>query len=261
MRLEVSLSSTVETAYDVSYHHALRSALWECLREEFAEAHDANKPVGLSFSNIYPWGDLAVGDNRTVRIASPKRAVLDTLAETLLTRGTLTVGDMGFHVEDVDVQAPGVGEPGTRGYLETATGVVCRITPSLAREYGLSTPNRNNPNVPDTFWRPEHGLNPLKHVLNRSIKQSHDQFGDTETYDYDMEQELFNSYEPIKDDTTYAVPFEPTAGVERTYIVSKWRLGYRVRDETHRYLLNLALDCGVGQRREHGFGFANAYTS
>jgi len=30
---------------------------------------------------------------------------------------------------------------------------------------------------------------------------------------------------------------------------------YRVRDDTHRYHLNLALDAGIGQRREHGFGF------
>jgi len=52
------------------------------------------------------------------------------------------------------------------------------------------------------------------------------------------------------------VPASATA-VNRTIILSKWRLRYRVRDDTHRYHLNLALDAGIGQRREHGFGFLN----
>lgn len=260
MRLEVSLRSSAEAEYDVSYHHALRSALWECLRDEFTETHDANEPVGLSFSNIYPWGDLAVNDTRKVRIASPKRGVLNEIAGTLLARETLSVGDMQFDVENIDVHVPDVGEPGTRGYLETATGVVCHLSPTVAEEYDLTTPNRNDRNAPDTFWRPEHGLEPFKHVLRQTIRQSHERFGDPVAYDIPTDQELFNSYEPIKDGCTYAIPFEPTAGVEQTYVVSKWRLGYRVRDETHRYLLNLALDCGLGQRREHGFGFVNVYT-
>jgi CRISPR-associated endoribonuclease Cas6 len=42
-----------------------------------------------------------------------------------------------------------------------------------------------------------------------------------------------------------------------TYVVSKWRLGYRVRDDHHRRHLNLALDCGIGERNSLGFGFVN----
>ncbi|REA02045.1 CRISPR-associated protein Cas6 [Haloferax sp. Atlit-6N] len=260
MRLEVSLRSTVNMPYDRSYHHALRSALWDCLRPEYSAIHESNEPVGLSFSNIFPWGELTAGDRRKLRIASPDRAVLDTLAEALMTTDRLTVGDMEFDVDDISVHAPDVGEPGSRGYLETATGVVCRLSPSLLSDHDLTATRTAADDASPTFWRPAHGLEPFRAVLAQSLTQSHQRFGATETYDIPITGDIFDSFEPIKDGVTYALPFEPTAGVELTYILSKWRLGYRVRDDTHRYLLNLALDCGIGQRREHGFGFVNTYS-
>jgi CRISPR-associated endoribonuclease Cas6 len=66
--------------------------------------------------------------------------------------------------------------------------------------------------------------------------------------------ELFESYELIK---TFALPVTVTEGEELTYVVSKWKLGYRVRDDHHRRHLNLALDCGIGERNSLGFGFVN----
>jgi len=65
---------------------------------------------------------------------------------------------------------------------------------------------------------------------------------------------LFDEYERIK---TYAVPVTVTQGVERTYVLSKFRLGYRVRDDHHRRHLNLALDAGLGERNALGLGFVN----
>jgi CRISPR-associated endoribonuclease Cas6 len=42
-----------------------------------------------------------------------------------------------------------------------------------------------------------------------------------------------------------------------TYVLSKWRFGYEVRDDDHRRHLNLALDTGIGGRNALGFGFLN----
>jgi CRISPR-associated endoribonuclease Cas6 len=67
--------------------------------------------------------------------------------------------------------------------------------------------------------------------------------------DHDIKRELL-----IK---TYALPVTVTEGVERQLVLSKWRLGYKVRDDHHRRHLNLALDAGIGGRNGLGFGFVN----
>jgi len=42
-----------------------------------------------------------------------------------------------------------------------------------------------------------------------------------------------------------------------TYVLSKWKFEYTVRDDHHRRHLNLALDCGLGERNSLGLGFVN----
>jgi len=56
---------------------------------------------------------------------------------------------------------------------------------------------------------------------------------------------------------TFAVPVTVTEGVEMTYVLSKWRFEYQVRDDDHRRHLNLALDTGIGERNGLGLGFIN----
>jgi CRISPR-associated endoribonuclease Cas6 len=48
-----------------------------------------------------------------------------------------------------------------------------------------------------------------------------------------------------------------TEGQEMTYVLSKWEFSYTVRDDHHRRHLNLALDCGLGERNSLGLGFVN----
>jgi len=153
-------------------------------------------------------------------------------------------------VTDVSMLSPDVGEPGTRGVLETGTGVVVRIPPWRCEEYDIETDGEN-----PTFWKPEHAIEPLKTQLENNLDQKHDQFcPDDLPGPTDRSTELFDSYELIK---TFAIPATVTQGVEMTYILSKWRFGYEVHDDHHRRHLNLALDTGVGGRNALGFGFLN----
>jgi CRISPR-associated endoribonuclease Cas6 len=143
--------------------------------------------------------------------------------------------------------------------MDTGTGVFCAFSRQLAEEYDLDTSKIDaGDSETKLFWRPEHGLGVLQDTIRRSLQQTHEHYGD-DYYDgpMDVDAPLFESIEPIKDEVTYPIRFQPATAVDRTVILSKWRLGYRVRDETHRYHLNLALDAGIGQRREHGFGFLN----
>ncbi len=225
--------------------------MWNALEEsEFDERHDEEGPAGLCFSNPFPPRDMEEGDERTLLVAAPERDMLGAIADDFDKSPELNVGEMPFTVTDVSLLAPDVGEPGTRGVLESGTGVLVRLPPWRCEEYSIETDGEN-----PTFWEPEHTIEPLKNQVENNLDKKHGQFcpadlpGPT-----DRSYDLFDSYELIK---TFAIPVTVTQGVEMTYVLSKWRFGYEVQDDHHRRHLNLALDAGIGGRNTLGFGFLN----
>lgn len=225
--------------------------MWRALEDSrFDGLHDDGQPPGLCFSNPFPPGDMSEGDKRTLLVAAPERDMLGLIADDLDANRELNIGEMPFEVEDISLLAPDVGEPGTRGVLESGTGVVVRIPPWRCEEYDIETDGENA-----TFWEPEHTIEPLKTQLENNLDKKHNSFcPDDLPGPSDRDYDLFDSYELIK---TFAIPVTVTQGVEMTYILSKWRFGYEVQDDHHRRHLNLALDTGVGGRNALGFGFLN----
>jgi CRISPR-associated endoribonuclease Cas6 len=261
MRIELALDALADAEYDTSAHHKIRGRIWRAFEDEerYTRVHETDHGVGFAFSNIFPWGHIDEGDRRYLRIASPRRDVLDDLIAHFGRNRMFEVGQMRFEIADISAHAPQIGEAGSTGQLDTGTGVFCALDKRLAEEHGLDTSEiESGDSKTKTFWRPKHGLDALQATIRRSLQRTHELYGD----DYyegpaEVDESLFTEYEPIKDDVTYAIRFQPATAVDRTVILTKWRLGYRVRDETHRYHLNLALDSGIGQKREHGFGFLN----
>lgn len=260
MRIELALDALADAAYD-SAHHKIRGRIWRGLedKQQYVDSHETDHGVGFAFSNVFPWGDIEEGDRRYLRIASPRQDVLDELIIHFGQNRQFEVGQMRFEIAEISGHTPQVGEPGSTGRIDTGTGVFCALSKRLAEEHGLDTSKiKAGESETKLFWRPEHGMEPLQAAIRRSLQRTHELYGD----DYyegpaEVDEPLFNEFEPIKDDVVYAIKFQPATAVDRTVLLSKWRLGYRVRNETHRYHLNLALDAGIGQRREHGFGFLN----
>lgn len=251
MRLLIRLQARADTAYNEAYHHKLRGRIWRCLQgTEFEELHDADHPVGLCFSNVFPPGRIEEGDQRTVLIAASNRDLLRAIAGGLIDDREFNVGEMPFRVEEVTGITPDVGEPGTRGVLESGTGLLVRIPPWQFEEYDIDPPSEE-----PEFWKPKHTLEPLRTQLEDNLDQKHDRFcPDDLPGPSDVDGPLFEDLELIK---TFAVPVTVTQGVERTFVLSKFRFGYRVRDDHHRRHLNLALDTGLGERNALGLGFVN----
>jgi CRISPR-associated endoribonuclease Cas6 len=246
------LSARADTAYDNAYHHKLRGRLWGALSgTEYDERHDADDPPGFAYSNPFPPRDMRAGDERKLLVAAPEEELLTHVVRDLQSERELNIGEMPFRVEDVSAFAPDVGEPGTRGMLETGTGLLVRIPPWRCEEYGIDHPGGDTA----VFWRPEHTTEPLLNQLEANLDRKHGLF----CPEYlpgpsDVEGELFDSYELIK---TFAVPVQVTERETMTYVLSKWKFGYTVRDDDHRRHLNLALDAGLGERNSLGFGFVN----
>lgn len=251
MRILARLRARADTAYDNTYHHKLRGRLWNALEgTKFEKAHDENRPLGLCFSNPFPPYDMSEGDERTLLVSAPDREQLGVIAKDFDEDRELNIGEMPFEISGISMLTPDVGEPGTKGVLDTGTGVIVRIPPWRAEEYGVETDGKHA-----TFWEPDHGMDPLKTQIENNLDKKHDLFcPDSLPGPSEREGDLFEGYELIK---TIALPVTVTEGVEMTYIASKWRFSYRVRDDHHRRHLNLALDVGIAERNMLGFGFLN----
>jgi len=98
-------------------------------------------------------------------------------------------------------------------------------------------------------------MEPLRTQLENNLDKKHRLFcPDHLPGPSEKQYALFENYELIK---TFSIPVTVTQGTELTYVLSKWRFGYEVRDDDHRRHLNLALDTGLGERNALGFGFVN----
>lgn len=98
-------------------------------------------------------------------------------------------------------------------------------------------------------------MEPFRNQIEANLDQKHDQFApDYQPGPSDVDGDLFDAYELIK---TFAIPVTVTEGVQETWVLSKWRFDYTVRDDDHRRHLNLILDVGIGERNSLGFGFVN----
>jgi len=246
------LSARADTAYQNDYHHKLRGRLWDALEEtSYDERHDDGEPPGFAYSNPFPPYDMKEGDERKLLVASPEEELLANVAADLLEERELNIGEMPFHVDDVTSLEPDVGEPGTRGTIETGTGLLVRIPPWRCEEYNIDHPGGDTA----VFWRPEHSMEPFRTQLEANLDQKHDRFAHNHLPGpSDVDGDLFDGYELIK---TFAVPVTVTEDQEMTYVLSKWEFSYTVRDDHHRRHLNLALDCGLGERNSLGLGFVN----
>lgn len=260
MRLIVQLRATINAAYNSAYHHKLRGAIWTRVGEQYSHLHDTSEPIPMTFTNVMPWGEIIEGEVYTVVIASPYEALLSELSESLHANQEVNIGEMRFRVIDQTVGSEIVGEPRDNGFLETQTGVICALPKSVAKTYGLDASKINTGEAETRmFWQPEHGIGPFREVVEHSLQHHHDVvYGDRYPGPCEVDSPLFDSYELLK---TFSIPVTLTTGVTHTYVLSKWRLGYTVRRDNgvdashHRRHLNLALDCGVGQKTSHGFGF------
>lgn len=251
MRVLARLRARADTAYDNTYHHKLQGRIWGALEESpYDEFHDENQPMPFTYSNPFPPRDMAEGDERTLLVASPEEELLAHVAADLQEEPELNIGEMPFTVDEVTPLAPDVGEPGTSGTIETGTGVLVRIPPWRFEDYDMDVHHDQA-----EFWRPEHTMEPFRTQLEGNLDKKHRLY----CPDYlpgpsDVDGELLDGYELIK---TFALPVTPTEGQRETWVLSKWKFDYTVRDNHHRRHLNLALDVGIGERNSLGFGFLN----
>ena len=248
------MTANADAVYDTDYHHELRGRFGNALAgTKFTEGHGEKPrtPSEYSFSNIFPWGDIQEGEEYKVIVASEHEELLTVIAEDVQATPEFHIGEMSFTVTDVAPAEADVGEPGTQGVLTTASGVLVRIYDDEYDTYGINPDG----DPPYRCWEESYPLEPFIDKIEKNLAWKHEYFApDYLPSPVETGYPLFDEYDLIK---TYGLDMEVTSGTVVTYIVSKWHLGYEVRDDNHRRHLNLALNTGIGQRNGMGLGFVN----
>jgi CRISPR-associated endoribonuclease Cas6 len=275
-RIITKVRARADASYQLEYHYPLRSRIYSALNgTAFDDRHNAPQPPGFVTSSIMPFGDLSEGDERTLIIAAHERDLLQHVLGDFGRDRELNLGELPLTVDSAWIKDTDVGGPGSTGTITTRTGVLVEIPPSMFEGFGITEI------VADTeqpeFWRPHLGRGPFDALVeaNLALKDSlfggdgavpatddtgtllADGGGDGETpldTDLGIDGPLFDSAEFLKD---FAKPMMVTRSpdVRRTAVLSKHDFEFTVRNQRHRHLLNLALDCGLGSKNHLGMGF------
>ncbi|MDQ2052830.1 CRISPR-associated endoribonuclease Cas6 [Natronolimnohabitans sp. A-GB9] len=253
MRILVRLRADADAVYNPEYHNKLRGVIWDALSgTPFYDLHGERSVPAFCFSNIFPVKQISEGDIRHVLIASHREGLIRVLADRFEPGTEFNVGEMAFHVDDCSVLSPDVGETGTSGTLKTDTGVYIPLPQERWDEYGIET----EANAEQIGWSPDYSLEIFLERVRENLAWKHDTIHADYLETVSPETELFTDLTLEK---TYTVDVAVTSDntYEYTFLVTKWKFDYTVRNEDHRRWLNLLLDTGMGWRNQLGFGFVN----
>ena len=273
-RIIVTIQARTDASYQLEYHFPLRSRIYSALKgTEFDDRHNAPQPPGFVTSSIMPFGDFDEGDERTLIIAAHERRLLQHILNDFEQDPELNLGELPLTVNHAWIKDTDVGGPGSAGTITTRTGVLVKIPPSMFDRFGI-TEIVEDTDQPE-FWRPHLGRGPFDTLIEGNLALKDSLFGsngdvspedDTATLvtdgsgesslngDLGIDGPLFDSAEFLKD---FAKPVMVTRSpdVQRTAVLSKHDFKFTVRNQRHRHLLNLALDCGLGAKNHLGLGF------
>lgn len=234
LRLEIER----DCAWERRYHRKIRGRFNQALRgSDYDGLHDTNR-AAFTWSDPMPYEpEFEAGDELHILMAAPERGILAAIANDLQDHPRITAGAFVFDVRAATPIEADVGEPGTEGTLRTSSGVC--LTVGTDHEGKTSTP---------TYWSDrDHTVGVFRENLTQTVNRLLEHETDLDTIDCDP----FVDYHHRK---TYAVDIEVVPGQDVTIVTSKWDLGYEVRDQHHRDVLNTLLGTGIGAKRTYGFG-------
>jgi len=249
MRLLFKLRPVKNCEYDLKYFHKLQGFIYNLLKEtEYGILHDKAGYKFFCFSNIFPIGDMKVGDVRNLIISSPDRIFIkflkDKLSEFIGTNKPLNIGEMQFELESISAIRTRL----RRNYrLISATPIVIRIPEKNYEKYNIPKRFRKRRYV---YWRPEYSFEAFVKQLEENLLKKHNEF-----YKENFEIErIFEMYKLIKGPViNHAI----INGKEQIFVGSLWEFIFSYLSKEQKKILEFGIDCGFGERNSLGFGFIN----
>lgn len=256
VRLLISLESNQSVDYNSNYNK-MKGSVYEGLdNSPFSELHDVKDIPKFCFSNIFPYEDvIEENSEKNWMVCSPHEGLIDFLHKYYSSKDDLNIGEMSFNINDVSFLNPDVGSTGTRGVLETGTGMYIRIPEEKFDEYGVDV----DYNAEVLSWEPDFSLEVFKNRFMDNLKWKFESIYPDYITDSEYPESFDDLFESVDMIDSYGVKtlVSEDQNYQKTFILSKWRFNYEVKSEVQRRLLNTLLYCGSGWQNSLGFGFMN----
>jgi CRISPR-associated endoribonuclease Cas6 len=248
MRILLQLESTKICGYDLKYFHKMQGAIYQLLKEtEYNVLHDKEGYKFFCFSNIFPIGDIKIGDRRHLLISSPDDLFIKFLQikfkEFIDNNLTLNIGEMQFKIEDFSIIKTKLKR---NCRLISATPIVIRIPEKNYEKYGIPKKFRKKRFV---YWRPQYSFDAFVKQLEENLIKKYNEFYKT---DFETER-IFEMFKFVKSVVNHVI----IDGREQMIIGSIWEFCFSYLSKEQRRILEFGIDCGFGERNSLGFGFMN----
>ena len=249
-KLILYLEADSDCQYPDMYHRKLHGAVLNRIPDPIIEESkkgDTPSTLGISFTELMPWGDVSAGETRQLVVNTVDPEIVGHIAQSVSSDPSFNIGEMQFTVQGIDQSTVDVGQVGTQGTLESDTGVLVSVPNDRVSEFGLE-----NPGSDVYYWSeddPEQAfVDRVRENLTGKWEALTDQSRDSPE---DIRGPLFDRKTLQK---TYSIPLRVTVDHTQRIVLSKWEFDYEVRSQAHRDALNLALGAGIGERNNFGLG-------
>ena len=256
-KLILYLEAQADCTYPDMYHRKLHGAILNRIPDPIIERSKQREvsTLGVSFTELVPWGDVTAGETRELVVNTVNPEVVGHIAQSVSSDPTFDIGEMQFTVQGIDQSTVDVGEVGTRGTLESDTGVLVSIPNDRVAEFGIENSgdevyywSEDDPEEVFTRRISENLAGKWRTFANRS---STDNGTETAGVSEAIHGPLFTRKTLQK---TYSIPLRVSRDHTQRIVLSKWEFEYEVRNQAHREILNLALGAGIGERNSFGLG-------
>lgn len=233
MRLVLTIKPSASYSIGTEFEYKFRGVLYSAIQDSHPIYHNTEVPA-FTFSDILPPTDtLEAGETYQIVVCSYSQSVLDSIAKSLYTQQTITVGELELEVEDVATRSVSIGSSGT---FKTETGVYCAIPNE--KEY-------------DTYWKPDqHSVSTFIDLIETELDRRVGLLTE-----YDSSERDFSVFNEIEFVRMKARPYQIASDTTHTFINSKWNLSYEIQNELHYTYLQMATSLGIGTKNSLGLGF------
>ncbi|MEM4625772.1 MAG: CRISPR-associated endoribonuclease Cas6 [Candidatus Aenigmatarchaeota archaeon] len=250
MRILLRLEALKNCIYDMKYFHKLQGFIYRLLKEtEYRVLHDKKGYKFFCFSNIFPIGDMKVGDKRNLIISSPDVLFIKFLAEKIEElknmKKPINIGEMLFEIEDFLILKTKL-EKSTR--IVSATPIVIRIPERNYDKYGIPKKFRKKRFV---YWRPTYPFEAFVKQLEENLFKKYNEFYKTKIEEF----QIFEQFKCIKEKPIVCNVI--IDGKEQQIIGTLWEFIFSYLNKEQKKILEFGIDCGFGERNSLGFGFMN----
>lgn len=226
MRIKLCITPKETFSSGAISHYHLVGLVWRILRNAgLSFFHRRAKYRPFTFSEIFPYGDFHVGEEKYLILSSPYCEIISLIAESLKEPKTMRLG-----VYKVSVKFEKVFDLPVRKVWFTGSPVVLR--------------EKNG-----RYWRiKDSSLNTFLSRLEENVKNKLKYF-----LDIDMKPPFFSGATFLKE---VALSFKRRMR-EILILGSKWYLHLPENWKEYQKLYKFVMDIGIGEKNGMGFGFIN----